>query len=103
AVSLANGAQSAAGNANEGNAKAIGRPFGLHIGIGAGVEIALRLRGRVVHANQAVVAAVAHERDARAIGRPDRSRALAPRFESLRRRGFAIHGRPPKLASADEG
>jgi len=61
------------------------------------------LRGRVVDANEAVIAAAAHESDARAIGRPDRPRALATRFERLRRRDFAIDGGEPKLAAADEG
>ena len=100
---LANGPQSAAGDANEGDAAAVGRPFGLAVGIGAGVEIAQRLRGRVVDADEAVIAAAAHESDARAIGRPDRSRALAACLERLRRRDFAIDGRPPELALADEG
>ena len=96
AVRLANGPQSAAGDSNEGDAAAIGRPFGLRVGIGAGVEIAQRLRGRVVHANEAVIAAAAHESDARAIGRPDRSRALAARLNV--RAGASCHRRTPTRA-----
>ena len=99
---LANGPQSTAGDAYEGDAAAVGRPFGLAVGIGAGVEIAQRLRGRIVHANEAMVAAVAHESEVRAIGRPDRSRALAARLEHPHCRVSAIDRRPPELAVADE-
>ena len=104
AVRLANGTQAARWDADECHAAAVGRPFGVAVVVGAGVEVAQGGGGHVVDADEAVVAAVAGESEPRAVRRPAGARARASGLEDRRGRArIARHGRPPDLAAVREG
>src|SRR5690348_59592 len=61
-----------AGFADERDRAAIRRPFGLAIQVGAGIEIAQRIRADVIDADKSMVAAIADKAEPRAVGRPHR-------------------------------
>jgi len=65
--------------------------------IGTRIEVAQGGGRRIIDADEAVIAAIAFEGDARSIGRPDRAGALAARLE-CDGGGAPIEWRQPELA-----
>src|SRR3989442_4181042 len=81
----------------------IGAPDRLVVRVHTGIEVAERLGRNVIDADEAVVVAVADERELRALRRPaQRARGTARVDELLGRSRIAQCG-PPDLALTDEG
>ncbi len=93
----------AGGAADEGDRAAIGRPRRVGIAVDRGSEVRQRVRGEIIDPNEAVRAAVAHEREAVAIGGPAEAGSAAARVGQLGRRCPRVGGRRPDLILDDVG
>jgi hypothetical protein len=55
-------------DAQEGDARGVGRPGGVAVLVGGGVEVSDRAGGNGIDSDEAVIVAIADERQARAVG-----------------------------------
>ena len=78
---------------------AIGRPRRIAIEIDTRIEISQRLRGAIVDADEAVVAAAADKREARSVRRPGQIARLPANREELRRLGLTGKTNRPDLSA----
>ena len=77
-------------NAQKNDARGVRRPRGFGIQIGRGVKIGDRTGRRGIDGDEAVVAAITHKSEARAVGRPAQTLCRASRLQELLRLGFGI-------------
>ena len=83
-------AEGQSGSADEGDSRAVGRPGRARVAVHRRSQVGDARVGGVVNADEAVIAAVAHESEPAGVGRPDRA-ALAAEDAEERPVGFDRH------------